>query len=658
VRTSPFRPRQGGAFLIVVLLILVTVGTVIIATGMLEAVSGAAKRAGTSQLSQMSALEDALVHYVAVYRRLPCPADGTLPPGDANRGVELRDGDGICTSLTAAIADQQTGVVPWVTLGLSEVEAISADATMFSYRIYSGPKGLSQDNGADMSPCDTDNTPNADAALAVNGQCESVTHDNTPTQFLQGKGLSVNQNGAITAGVAFVLIHHGANGKGAFLPTGPRKPMPANTNVMEYPNTRGTNPATYAATYFTSTPNILADPDGDSYFDDRVAFLTIQDLARKAALSPRNWPDDYLNPGRTSDMTNPSTDPLNPHFMSTGSGDTAFQATTSGGETTVTYGAGGGNYAGCLWWPNYVTIFAGTNRYRWTLYTEFAMEDHENDVAQGFTIGMLPFSGGQPNNSTCGDAVTRGLGWSGGTLASTYLNRVATEVDVRTNTSSNDPAATHLAIDYGGTTHGTDAESCTSPDYGRGCDAAGGSTFLHQNNLSVFHSMRLEVVGGCTLVTTGSGIASSNTISVTDQADIGVGMAVSGTGIAAGATVATVGGGAVTLSAANTGAVSGTITFVSTDRAMLKVWVLSYAGCSGDPVACDAMKDVDVPFSRDVSGGTEALHIKRCLPLPEPATDQNAFYFGITTANRDRSGDAAGANLAFRELRTALRQAP
>ena len=89
---------------------------------------------------------------------------------------------------------------------------------------------------------------------------------------------------------------------------------------------------------------------------------------------------------------------------------------------------------------------------------------------------------------------------------------------------------------------------------------------------------------------------------------------------------------------------------------MLKAWVLSSTGCSSDTVACEAMKAIDVPFSTDLSSGTEALYVRRCLSLPTPpATDLNSFYFGITTANRDTNFSSAGANFAIREFRTALR---
>lgn len=623
---------------------------------MLGSATEKAERTGMSQSKQLIAIENALVNYVALNKRLPCPADGSLSAVDPNRGRELRNGSGICTSATPALANQKTGVLPWITLGIPEADAVSADLTMFDYRVYSGPKGLTQNNGADMSPCDTDNTPNADAAIGANGLCDSVSHDNTPTQFLQGKGLTVDKDGDVLNGMAYVLVYHGANARGAFLATGTRNALPANTNVKEFANTQGTDPATYTGTYYSWTPNLLADTSDDNYFDDRIVYMSIQDIVKKAGLIARNWPDDYLSPSRTDHMTDLSTDPLNPHFMSTGSGDTAFSATTSDGETILTYGSGGHTYAGCLWWPKPAVISNGTNRYRWSMYAEFAMADYTNDTAQGFTIGLIAASGGAPTTATCGDTSilgSRRLGWGGGTLAANYPNRVAIEVDARENAAANDPFGTHLAIDYSDTTHGSFAESCASGLYGTGCNASTSDSFL-SDGLSTYHSIRIDISKRCSLQTTATGADSSTTIVVGDQTDIAAGMRVSGTGIATNATVTGVSGGTVTLSIANTGAVSGIVTFLSDNYAMLEAWVLSNNGCTANATSCDALKNIEIPFTTNLSATSEALHVKRCIQIPTPANDLDSFYFGITTSNRDTS-ETQGTNLAFRELRTALR---
>ena len=56
--------------------------------------------------AKLEAIEQAMVRFVMVNRRLPCPADGALPLGNANQGLELVAA-GVCSPAT-----QITGVVP------------------------------------------------------------------------------------------------------------------------------------------------------------------------------------------------------------------------------------------------------------------------------------------------------------------------------------------------------------------------------------------------------------------------------------------------------------------------------------------------------------------------------------------------------------------
>ena len=55
-----------------------------------------------------------------VNRRLPCPADGSLAPGNANQGLELVLA-GVCNPVT-----QINGVVPWRSLAWPQSDATDA----------------------------------------------------------------------------------------------------------------------------------------------------------------------------------------------------------------------------------------------------------------------------------------------------------------------------------------------------------------------------------------------------------------------------------------------------------------------------------------------------------------------------------------------------
>jgi len=111
---------------------------------------------GTLQMNRRSATQDraeviqtAIALYVSQNKRLPCPADGTRPQGNLLAGVEVpRDGIQDCEA-------QTNGVVPFVTLGLSDEMGTDGWLNRFTYRISSGPQHeLTRDGGMDMSSCD------------------------------------------------------------------------------------------------------------------------------------------------------------------------------------------------------------------------------------------------------------------------------------------------------------------------------------------------------------------------------------------------------------------------------------------------------------------------------------------------------------------------
>jgi hypothetical protein len=155
-------------------------------------------------------------------------------------------------------------------------------------------------------------------------------------------------------------------------------------------------------------------------------------------------------------------------------------------------------------------------------------------------------------------AVRRDIGWAGGTLARPeYTNRFAVEFDATTDTgtagppivaSAFDPTTPfgrpHLAIDFSGVTHGTDASSCTSTAPGSGCDS----------EMTAFPSVTKTVTGSSGFV-----IAITD---VTGMYGIVHGMTVSGSGIPASTRVTAISGNNVTLSNALTGSVT-TATFSS-----------------------------------------------------------------------------------------------
>lgn len=105
--------------------------------------------------AKLEALEQAMVRFVMVNRRLPCPADGALGTGNAQSGVEQRPAQE-CTAMGS-------GVVPWRSLGVPADAAMDAWGNLITYRVWARTSGgvgsaintsLAMDGGMDFIKCD------------------------------------------------------------------------------------------------------------------------------------------------------------------------------------------------------------------------------------------------------------------------------------------------------------------------------------------------------------------------------------------------------------------------------------------------------------------------------------------------------------------------
>ena len=228
--------------------------------------------------AKLEALEQAMVRFVMVNRRLPCPADGALLPGDANQGLERPVGGGACTPPT-----QINGVAPWRTLGLSQGDATDAWGTLVTYRVW---PALAQANGLDMSTRDP----------TVNG---AVLGENQVIEWLKTRGFrACNATGCPLPadelaskirgnGVAYVLISHGSNRFGGFnvdgnyidpaggSPFGPLENLNRNTQIVQV--------APGADFYIDAEFN----ENSAEHFDDIVVRPTVISVAMAAGLGPR-----------------------------------------------------------------------------------------------------------------------------------------------------------------------------------------------------------------------------------------------------------------------------------------------------------------------------------------------------------------------------------
>jgi prepilin-type N-terminal cleavage/methylation domain-containing protein len=304
--------HKRGFTLIEMAIVLLIIG---LALGMILNVTGSMRDTQNRQLVQtkLSILDTALANFVAQNKRLPCPANGTLASGTANAGIELPfPATGTCNP-----AGQNYGVIPWVTLGLTEADATDPWFGRMTYRVDPALTKIAP-LPMDMSSCD----PAGGGGLGAGGTCLSLPCSGaactSPSTFLSGKGLDVwdgvngaagwairQNNRGTGTGAAYVIISHGPTGAGAYNKNGTGGPLfatqpgslsipnpapppailPAGTD--ELPNFNGQTialPAVQASTYRDAQLN---DITTSAHFDDYLSHPTIMSVLNKANLGPR-----------------------------------------------------------------------------------------------------------------------------------------------------------------------------------------------------------------------------------------------------------------------------------------------------------------------------------------------------------------------------------
>lgn len=230
-------------------------------------------------------IQQALRAHVASQGRLPCPADGTLDTGVS------------APNAAATLCTARNGTVPWATLGLQRDEALDAWGRKISYRVYDGAAGMTVAMGASMSDCDTvESAPSL--PLAPGYRC-ATSHDVMPgpgvNTFLDPAwrpGLSVRSGGIVQSQMAWVLISHGASGRGAWLTGGNRVGLPVSAD--EVANTQApSTPPLAGPVYVQREENVenLDPATSPSHFDDLLMFERIDVLIRGVGRQAKDWAD-------------------------------------------------------------------------------------------------------------------------------------------------------------------------------------------------------------------------------------------------------------------------------------------------------------------------------------------------------------------------------
>lgn len=188
--------RNKGFTLVEMAIVLVIVGLLISAfIAPLSAQKDLKDYSETRQ--EIAIIKEAIIGYVLSNGRLPCPADATVASSTVGAGTQKFDATGTSCSFSV-------GVVPWVDLGISETDAWGRRYTYYVTARFSDAILLGT-----VSPPVSCNVvpPNSSFALCTEG-AGTIT-DNTIT---------------VASKIPAVIVSHGKNGLGAYLPSGVKIP--------------------------------------------------------------------------------------------------------------------------------------------------------------------------------------------------------------------------------------------------------------------------------------------------------------------------------------------------------------------------------------------------------------------------------------------------
>lgn len=238
--------RNKGFSLLEMAIVLTIVG--LLMSGLIPSISGQIEQQHRSETrKQLDDIRQALYGFAISNGRLPCPADGTIPSvaGLANGAGQEK---------ISCAASANGGVLPWVTLGVSETDAWGR---RFTYRV----------------------TPDFADAISTTTYAGCAPNQ-TPSQASFALCSKGNLSIGLTAGAANVatdipalIVSHGTDGLGAFTSSGQQiQPVPiANTE-------QGDN---------TDNDNNFVSHDLTSNFDDLVVWLSPNILFNRMVMAEK-----------------------------------------------------------------------------------------------------------------------------------------------------------------------------------------------------------------------------------------------------------------------------------------------------------------------------------------------------------------------------------
>jgi len=189
---------------------------------------------------------------------LSCPDTNVPPDGSADA----------CNPSTTT-----TGVLPWITLGLSRDAVIDSYGSFYTYVVSAEAKDVCFSVGNDYTGADEEYT----------------------GSLLDATDLAVQPIGGASRNVAFVILSHGANGYGAIGSSGVAKPNPPAAHTSETTNNGATPSIIYTGPYAENVTDA---------FDDQVFAPSAAEL-QKACESLT--PGQQLNAAISDNFETPGT---------------------------------------------------------------------------------------------------------------------------------------------------------------------------------------------------------------------------------------------------------------------------------------------------------------------------------------------------------------
>jgi prepilin-type N-terminal cleavage/methylation domain-containing protein len=210
----------------------------------------------------MDQINEALIGFVLINGRLPCPANRTVADGTANAGTELLAGN-VCTSYS--------GVIPWVTLNVPETDEWGR---RFTYKVTST---FADAIAAATYGCAPPVNPaQSSFALCASGDMKVQSRSSTKVAY-----------DLTNLAVPAVFISHGKNGYGGYGPQGTLLlPVPA-ANADEATNANAAT-VTFISRDKQDSSSACSDTAGATpmcEFDDLVAWIPLTTLMNRMVVS-------------------------------------------------------------------------------------------------------------------------------------------------------------------------------------------------------------------------------------------------------------------------------------------------------------------------------------------------------------------------------------